>query len=418
MTIKQERVDKLNLLNAKRDEQAKMFAEAKTDTGELDFTKVTCVPGTVQEKLEKLRSLQNEMNDLGIAIERLAAAEKSYEEQKIREAKAAELERMTHPNTGDKGEPEKPIIKSFGQLFIESDVWKMRRQPGISQNIPDFEMKTLFQRGDTTGWSTESMRTGRVVDYPAAPIRMIDVIPMGTTNQAAVVYMEETTLTLNAAEKNEGAAYAESAFALTQRSVTVQKITTSVPVTDEQLDDVPQVQGYLDRKLRYDLMQRLDSRILVGTGVSPLLLGINNKPSVQTQAKGADPVPDAIHKGIVLVRVTGRAEPNVVVMHPNDWQDVVLLRDNAGNYIWGNPSGPITARIWGLPVVETTAQTENTAVVGDFANFSELVTRKGVEVQIGYVNADFTLGQKTIRADMRCAVIWYRASAFCLVSGL
>lgn len=410
-------VEKRNELKAKQEALARVFAEAGTD---LDMEKVKAIDGTVMEKLEKVRQMNDELNVLGIEVEKLAGIDEAASASKLRQEATEVKERMIHAEAGKgEGKPNEPkIIKSFGQLFIESDAWKMRRQPGVRCELPDFEMKTLFQRGDATGWAAESMRTGRVIDYPAAPIRMIDVMPMGATSQAAVVYMEETTLTLNAAEKAEGAAYAESAFALTERSVTVEKITTSVPVTDEQLDDVPQVQGYLDRKLRYDLLQRLDSRILVGTGVTPLLLGINNKSSVQTQAKGADPVPDAIHKGIVLVRVTGRAEPNVVVMHPNDWQDVVLLRDANGNYIWGNPSGTVTARIWGLPVVETTAQTENTAVVGDFANFAELVTRKGIEVQVGYVNDDFTKGRKCVRADMRVAVIWYRASGFCLVSGL
>ncbi len=409
-------VEKRNELKAKQEALAKVFAEAGTD---LDMEKVKAIDGTVMEKLEKIRQMNDELNALGVEVEKLAAVDEAASAAKLRQEATEVKERMTHPNppgNGNGNHEEPKLVKSFGQLFVESDVYKMRKQPGVSQSIPDFEVKTLMETA--AGWAPETMRTGRVVDAVAAPIRMIDVMPMGTTNQSSVIYMEETTLTLNAAEKAEGAAYAESAFVLTERTVAVQKITTSVPVTDEQLDDVAQVQGYLDRRLRYDLMQRLDSRILVGTGVAPLLLGINNKSSIQTQAKGVDPVPDAIHKGIVLVRVTGRAEPNVVVMHPNDWQDVVLLRDANGNYIWGNPSAVVAARIWGLGVVETTAQTENTAVVGDFANFSELVTRRGIEVAIGYVGDNFKEGKKTIRADFRVAVIWYRSGAFCLCTGV
>ena len=56
--------------------------------------------------------------------------------------------------------------------------------------------------------------------------------------------------------------------------------------------------------------------------------------------------------------------------------------------------------------------------MGDFANFAALVNRRGIDLQVGYVNDDFRKGRKSIRADMRTVVIWYRAAAFCLVAGL
>lgn len=406
-----ELIAKRNELKAKQEALGKIFEEAGP---ELDMSKIKLLDGSAVEKVERIRQLNDELNAIGMEVEKLAGIEKSLADQKRRSAELGSQNAQTFDQP--EGQKDQKRIITLGELFCKSDVYANRKHPGVQQSLPEFEMKTLFETG--AGWAPESLRTGRIVDAVARPIRVIDIMPAGTTNQAAVVYMEETTLTLNAQEKAEGVAYAESAFGLTERSVTVQKITASVPVTDEQLDDVAQVQGYLDRRLRYDLMQRLDYQILNGTGVSPLLQGVGNKSGIQTQAKGADPVPDAVRKAITKVRVTGRAEPNVVIMHPNDWQDVTLLRTNDGQYIWGNPSGVVVTRIWGLPVVETDAQTENTGVVGDFANFAELVNRKGIDVQIGFVNDDFSKGKKTIRADFRIAIIWYRAAAFCTVTGI
>jgi HK97 family phage major capsid protein len=121
---------------------------------------------------------------------------------------------------------------------------------------------------------------------------------------------------------------------------------------------------------------------------------------------------------MVLVRVTGRAFPNAVIMHPTNWQSVRLLRTADGIYIWGSPAEAGPDRIWGIQVVQSDADSAGTAYVGDYANFCALYERKGLEVAIGYVNNDFLQGRRTIRAGLRVAFAIYRAAAFCSVTGL
>jgi HK97 family phage major capsid protein len=75
-------------------------------------------------------------------------------------------------------------------------------------------------------------------------------------------------------------------------------------------------------------------------------------------------------------------------------------------------------RLWGVPIAETDAITANTALTGDFTNFSQLWMRQGVEVQIGYVNTTFIEGKQVIRVTLRAALCTYRAAAFCTVTGL
>ena len=120
---------------------------------------------------------------------------------------------------------------------------------------------------------------------------MIDVIPSGQTGQASIVYMEETTRTHSAAERAEAGAYAESTFVLEEKTSTVRSIGDSIPVTDEQLADVPQVQSYLNQRLAFGVRQRLDGQVLNGNGTAPNLKGITNTTGIQTVAKGSDSVP-------------------------------------------------------------------------------------------------------------------------------
>ncbi len=275
---------------------------------------------------------------------------------------------------------------------------------------------TLFETG--AGWDPEDIRIGRLVDEPTRPIQILDIVPVGQTGMSTIKYMEETTRTHAAAEKSEGSAYAESTFVLEEQTSEVRKITDSIPVTDEQLEDVPMVQSYLNQRLTFGLRQRLDLQVVQGDGTPPNLEGTMNVSGIQTQAKGVLPVPDAIYKALTKVRVTGRAFPDNVLLHHNDWQDIRLLRTADGIYIWGSPSEAGVERIWGLPVVQSDALTEHTGIVGDYGNFSMIFERRGIDVQVGFTGSQFVEGKRTIRADLRVALVHFRPAAFATVTGI
>lgn len=394
-------------LKHRQDELGKIFAEAGDD---IDLSKVKSIEGATDSKsvAEHITKLNDEMSDLGDEIKSLRAVERAAADAK----KRGERGEQTPDEAGTQGAP--VAAKSFGDLFNESKAGSSLK--GREVEI-DIDLKTLFTT--SAGWAPETTRTGKVVDFATRPAQVTDIIPQTTTGQAAVVYMEETTFTNNAAETAEGGSYPESALALTEQSSTVRKISTFLPVTDETLEDEPRAAQYINNRLPFMLRQRLDGQILTGNGTAPNLRGVNNVVGIQTQAKGADPTPDAVYKAIVLVRVTGRAMPDAFVVNPTDWQDVRLLRTADGIYIWGNPSEAGPERIWGLQTVQSDAQTLNTGVVGDFGNFSELAIRRGIEVKVSDSHSTyFVEGKQALRADMRAALIFYRPAAFCTVTGI
>lgn len=412
-------------LQATRERVDTVWKEAGED---LDFNKVKVYGEnmTTVAIAEKVRDENAGMADLQNQVMTMKSI------QADREAKNAPTKSMVHPpgeglppfGNGQEGQRD---LKSIGEIITEHKDYQsmLGLQKGQKHavinvdgvKIEDLESKTLFQT--TAGWAPESIRSGRVVPIATRPIQVIDLIPSGNIGQAAAVYMEETTFTNSAAETAEGAAYAESTFVLTERSQTVRKITNSVPVTDEQLEDVAFAQSYLDGRIRFGIEQRLDNQILNGSGVAPNLEGILNKSGIQTQAKGADPVPDAVYKAMTLIRITGRSTPTGIIMHPNDWQQIRLLRTADGIYIWGNPSEAGPERMWGLPVAQADSIAEGTGLVGSFEpSWIQLLERRGLVVEIGFVGTQFTEGEQTIRASVRTVLVIYRAAAFCTVTGI
>lgn len=398
-------------LDAERTVLHKVFTEAG-DT--MDMSKVTSISGSAKEKIAKIREMNDTLTKLGKEYDEAKSLHDAKESVAKAEEEAKKKNRRPHPEPNEG--KEQPKRMSFGEGFIKAGGnLKGNRHKEVA--LPEgVNMKTLFET--TAGWAPESTRTGRVVEDAQRPIQVMDLIPQGSTGQNAIVYMEETTFTNPAAETAEGGSYPEATLELTEQTENVRKIPVFIPVTDEQLEDVPQVQGYLNRRLQFMLMQRLDQQFLTGDGVAPNMTGILNKAGIQTQALGGDTVTDAFYKAITLVRATGQAFPNACVIHPNDWQDVRLLKDANGNYIWGHPSESGPERLWGLTVAVAQAITENTGLVGDF-NFCEFAERQGIMVKVSDSHSDFFIkGKQAVRAELRGAFVIYRAAAFCSVTGI
>jgi HK97 family phage major capsid protein len=323
---------------------------------------------------------------------------------------------------GPDGEFTKRIKAGDGQgrsrfQVTDDEIWPSQVAEFGMKSVFPMESKTVFST--SAGWAAESLRLPGWVDSPTRQLGVLDSIPVGRTSQAAIVYMLESTFTPAAAERSEAAAYAEATFALTATTETVRSVGASIPTTDEQLADVQQAETYLRSRLGFGVRQRLDLQILVGNASAPNLRGAATVTGSQTQAKGADPTPDAIFKGLNLIRSVGFAEPGVIFMHPDDWQDIRLLRTSDGMYIWGNPSEAGPTRMFGVPVVVTTAQTENTAAIIDNSPaMCMLFERQGLTIEVGFVNDDFLDGRKTLRAGLRAAMVWFRATAICEVTGI
>ena len=402
------------LLEAKNKVIADIFRTCATDgvAAPYDYSKQKTVNGKPAKDYEDVahrQALIAEVEDLGlwVADQKQAARDHANAEKRIKDA--------TEP-TWKPAQPEGvKQLQNFGDFYVDSDAFKTRGAVA-TMDIGAHELKTLMTT--SAGWAPQNIEMPNAVLSAQRPIAVADQIPFFNTDQAAIVYQLESTFTNNAAEAAEGAAFGEAALALTQTTSTVRKIAVALPVTDEQLSDVSGVRDYINQRLSLMLRLRLDSQLLAGNGVAPNLEGLNSVSGINTTAKGSDPTPDAIYKSIRKCRAVGFANPTAIFVHPSDWESIRLLRDTSGNYVWGNPATSAPETIWGIPVTVTTAATENTISMGDLQGYAGLFVRRGVDTETGWTGTQFTEGEVTIRATMRVAIAWFRASALATVTGV
>lgn len=385
-------------------------------------------------ELDIVRAKNKEITDATKRWEQLREADEIFQKTVEAHSKINTVNRQVPFIVSDKDGhfQQSGAFKSLGEMFTETSAYKSHKglhdggnyeyRAALGENLNAAEMKTLMTT--SAGFAPPNDRTTRVVDFALRRPTVGDLIPTDPTTLTTIKYMEETTWGTATTNANPALAVAEgdpkpeAELEWTEQSAEVEKIAVWIPVTTEQLEDVPGIQGVINNRLGMMLQLKEEDYLLTGTGVSPQIEGFLVKTGVLTQAAGGDTNIDAIYRGMTKVRVSGFAEPTAVVVHPNNWTPIRLAKTLDGLYIWGHPSDPGPERIFGKSVIVTQAITANTALTGDFQLYSHISRRKGITIIVGTIGNQLIENKKTIVAEMRESLEIYRASAFCKVTGL
>lgn len=404
------------VIAAKRKKVADIFDGAKVD-GEYKMS---------ADQVSEVRQLNAELKDLSSQYDELKEIHeirRGWEAEGDEDASKADSGRREIVPNGDGRKAAKQERPQSIKQLLREDRGYLAFQSGATKtfqfDLNEAEFKTLLTLGDIT---PQTQRAGMIVPSAQAFQDVADLFAQGTINSNAYEYYEETTFTNAAAETAEGDAKPEAALDFTLRTDNMRKIPVWLPATSEVLEDNDALESYIRERLVAMIVRRRASQLLNGDGTAPNISGITDRSGIQTQAKGTDPVFDAIMKAMTKVRVTGDAEPTAGVMHPNDWQDLVLTRTADGIYILGNPSDPeVGTRLWGLQLRVTPSQTENTAIVGAFRTMAQIFRKPGSAITITVSTEHdtyFVYNKVAILAEERLLLAVYRPAAFCTVTGI
>jgi len=376
------------------------------------------------EAKEKIKGLNTELAGL--------VDDLKVEEARVQNEKALEVDNEP-VNSIPNAMPEQKGPQSIGEQFANTDAYKAYVEKGVKGVDSQAEFKTTL---NTTGYPPESLRAPGILETALRnPDSVIGLFDQIQTSQNAYVYLEETTFTNNAgsiAESGDISSSLESALAFTERTESIRKMATFLPVTDELLADVAGIQGYVNSRLSTMMKLNLDNQLINGDGSAPNLTGVLNKSGINTfdyalPYAGELGKLGQIYQAITEIRKDAFVEPDAIVMHPSDWYDIVTSVtevDTSGSknplfVVAGGFGADAAPRIWGLKVVPSTVIAAGTVLVGKFSggDAAQVIMREGVDLAVSDSHSDFfAKNQLAIRLTMRLGFAIYRPTAFCTIT--
>lgn len=236
-------------------------------------------------------------------------------------------------------------------------------------------------------------------------------VTLPSNHHGTVYYVDQTTVTRNAANKNEAAAAPESALAWTQRSLGMGKILDSIPMTHEAMLDIDQLVAEVELFINNNMRLHADSQMWNGDGSLPNWKGIYTYSTDFTQAIAVGATVDTVQDANIYDLIStistyisngkeNKYMPNVVFMNPRDVLKGRMEKDANGNYI----IPPFVSRdgnqVAGVQIVESAAVTANTLSIGDSAHV-RFYDVEGISLEYGLDADDFTKDLITLKARKR-----------------
>lgn len=245
-------------------------------------------------------------------------------------------------------------------------------------------------------------------------LRIRDLLLKGRTTSNAIEYVKESGFTNAAAPVAETTLKPQSSLSFELATAPVRTIAHWIRASKQVLDDVPQLETYIDTRLRYGLALVEEAQLLAGDGTGQNILGLipQSTPFDTARLKVGDTRIDVIRRAMTQLRLSEYVA-SAVVLHPDDWEEIELTKDKNEDYIWANPRSPLGPTIWGLPVLDSTSLEPGEFLVGAFDVAAQLWDREDANVEISTEDQDnFVKNLVTIRAEERLALTVYREESF------
>lgn len=360
-------------------------------------------------KSEEIASLKADVE----AVKSLIETSDNKENIEGIKSEIAKLEGLVEGLKEEKRQSKNPVIKSMGQAISEAfksakdEILAIREKGGLLnldvKAAGDMTITGNYS-GGVVGLST--LEPGLTRIQRRRPF-MRQLVNVAGTSSRFVTWIEQKNADPGEAGMTaEGALKTQTDFDLVEANCEVKKVTAFIKVSKEMVEDIPFMQGEINGELMELVELKLDQQILSGDGLGDNLTGILANATPFAAGSFALSVTSANNSDVLRIAIAqvynNNFMPDYILLNPEDCAAMQLTKGTDGIYTYPmfiEGADGIT-RVKGIPVVENPGVTAGTYLVGDFTK-SNLRMREEMNVQIGYVNDDFTKNLMTVLCETR-----------------
>lgn len=373
-------IDYYNDLNQYRAKQLETMQEdlKKSNSDELQKAIKELKEEISKDNLTQLKTLQKALETQGNAI-------KDLMNEKGTKADVMSVDKIVKDNLEN--------LKAVQSGTQKSVVLKVARS-SVSNHTLAMRLSTIGQL------ATRRLRLRELFNWTKVPAGMGGVVR----------YVDQATVTRNAAAKAEGAEAPTSAITWIEKTLDLQEIKDSIAVTKRALIDVSWIGNEIRRFLSKNMALKVDADLWNANGTAPNIKGIYQYATVFTNpAAGtitAATIWDVIKETIKQIEASTEYEANIVVMNPTDYNTMTSEKDANNNYILPPFARMVNGQliVEEAVVVKSATVTANTMLVGDF-DYADGYYGDELTIEIGEVDAQFKKGEVTMLATEQLALL-------------
>lgn len=377
------------------------------------------VKGLVRQQSEEIKSVGETTEKTAAA---LREAEKRFDETKGELTERLEALEAKAGRPNGLGEPQP---RTAGEAFLkDAEEALNRREREFSREVKGIlpmnrkEISGVTSGDDSAGAVALSDRIEQIFRDPQRrPEHIRDVMNVQETSRGSIEYYVDHNagdLLDAGAQNGELSKKNQSDIKLEAKTAPVRTIAHFVIASRQVLEDAPMLRGYIDGELTYGLGLEEDEQVLYGDGSDGTIEGLFNagiqdhgdRPSDQDRL-------EHIRRAMVKARMSEYPVTGIV-MNPQDWAEVELIKSDDGHYIWAwYMAANGETRMWRVPVIETTAINEGDFILGNWTMGATLWDRRQAEIRVSESHGElFVKNAVAILAEERVALTVQKPKAF------
>jgi HK97 family phage major capsid protein len=371
---------------------------------------------TPEQVVEKINSLIAEKTANSVSKDELDAFKSQLStlegKSDVTEVKSAiaKLEGMVEGMKEAKTE-KKNVFKSMGEAIADAFETSIEKITEVKENggLINLDVKAVGTMTITNNYSGGTVALSQLEAGVARIARRMPFLRQlvntaGTTSKY-ITYLQSNGQEGGAGMTAEGAEKTQADFNLVETSVEVKKITSWIKVSKEMIADLPFMRNEINNELMELVELKLDEQVLSGNGSGQNLTGILQNAVAWSAGGFALSIASPNEYDVLRVAISqiqgNLFNPNYIVLHPEDVAKMELNKTSTGEYTYAmHYTADGVVRVKSIPVIENTGITAGTFLVGDFTK-SNLRIREDLNIQVGYVNDDFTKNLMTILCEAR-----------------